>query len=166
MKLYPTTLSLLTIVVINFSTLEAQEPSMITHKKEFTVVANLDYGNPFRFQIPGSIEAFCKTNGNPPQSVKELLNFCITYDYHPNDIIIDDFRLNQLRIKEDYNGFFLIYFIGPDGVDNNCKKVMTQEEINGLRFESYLTFEGDIVLGGLDKTTISAYQEKFQPNDH
>ncbi|CAD5290535.1 MULTISPECIES: hypothetical protein [unclassified Imperialibacter] len=127
----------------------------------FKVIKDLDYKNPLKQRITSSIEAFCNEFGRPPLDVTELLEFCVEADYADEDMILDDFKINLLRVREDYNGFFVVYFIGPDFVDNQCEKILFQEDIDKLDFDMYLKFKGDIILGGIENEVIQLYREKF-----
>ncbi len=129
--------------------------------KYYTIVSNLDYSAPLKQRVQSAIEAYCHENGRAPETVSELLDFCFAAEYHPNDMVIDGFAIELLRIKEDYNGFYLVYFIGPDHLDDDCEIIMSQEEIDELDFENYMFFEGDIVLGGIENEVINLYKEKF-----
>lgn len=107
----------------------------------------------------GAIEAYCRINREIPKTIDELLNFCFLSDYHPNDMVVDDFKKDQLRFIEK-DDEYLLYFIGPDGKDDKCELRIYPEQAKDVSLEFYLGLKGDFVLGGVDMEIVNHYTDK------
>lgn len=112
------------------------------------------------FQNFSSIEEYYQNKGEYPPS----LNYVKVQLFEPNlRNYIDPFANNEgdirlmvyhrLRSKKNNINDYIIYSVGPDGVDNNIENVnkFNSEIIDTLYFDTYIENAGDILVRGPEK---------------
>lgn len=117
--------------------------------KEFNIVSQLNYENFISNEIYSLIEIYFLKNKSLPKTVEELLLFNSINNAFTNDeMILDEFEVEDLRINTNYNGFIVVYYIGIDNTDDLCAPIW--EDPSNLTYEEFLKFKGDYILGGIE----------------
>lgn len=142
------------LVLINFSCQGQEEISEeVKNRSYYIIIAN--YSESDSYKTGTLITSYCKNLKELPKSPLALIEYCLS-DWHPNDIIIDDFDTEELRIIE-FKEQMVLYYIGPDGVDDKCLQVI--DRIDGIGFDQYLNLKGDIILGSVDLDDLKFYMK-------
>lgn len=124
-------------------------------RMQFSIIS--DYHETGDFSRTSAILlSYCKNVKKMPVTPEDILTFCVTAGYHPNEMIIDDIGLDQMRIMNDYNGMLVLYFIGPDVHDDTLSIKFHHNSYN-MSFTEYLNLKGDFILGEIDINDASFY---------
>jgi hypothetical protein len=124
----------------------------------YIILSNFYQGLPeYTGYVESTLQAYLFKYREPPKSPKDLLVFC-KLNYHPNELIIDDFELDQLRLMV-LNETLVLYFIGPDGFDDECNVLISIENVKNIEFKDYNELKGDFILGGLEMEVVNFYSK-------
>lgn len=138
----------------------------ITNYIHYSIVIN--YYQDDRMSRGGSSETFeslLRNYGKLPSSPSELLDTLLVR-YHPNEIIVDDFEIDQLRFHDNYQGHFVLYFIGPDGVDDKLELRFNHDDVADMSFEEYMRLKGDFILGSISNEKVKYFKDYFKKKNN
>lgn len=124
---------------------------------EYTVLTS--YWETSDFSMTSNLlRSYCRNLRAIPATPRDLINYAFSAQYHPNDLIVDDFEIEDLRLNVDETAIIL-YFVGPDDTDDKLN-LEIDRNLKGLKYAEYLKLKGDFILGYLDIGDAKFYIQK------